>query len=352
MATKSYPEFTNLAKLWAGHKSYPSSALSGIVGDLAHKLRGGFHISRSDQPATNYSVIRPLDKAGNGPDDAASAIDMTMDRHDMIRCSKAVREVFQNRQDPRRKYVNAINGWTGSGDAVRWDFDANTASYATPDHKWHVHAEVHRRFVRDPAALDAVLSILIAESLENYKKRTTGSMPEKKPATPVVLERTVKPAVSNADALKIIREMPKLEQGNKGEFVQRYQRLVKIFGYDLTPDGNFGPVTKQTTVALQKKLKRKEDGVVDLTIWCALLFATTNGKIATFPTLRRGDNNAYVKRVQALVGMWGEKVPLTGFFGPDTENAVRWSQTRIGIKSDGIVGFETLIPLMLARKQL
>lgn len=347
MATKSYPEFTNMAKTWAAHNAFPSSALSGIVGDLAHRLRGGFHISRADQPQTNYSVIRPLDKTGNGPDDAAAGIDMTMSRADMIKCSRSVKIVYSDKQDPRRKYVNAINGWLGDGDATRWDFDANTATYATPDHKWHIHVEIHRKFVRDPAALDAVLSILVGESSADYKKRTTMPTPDKP-----VLERTAKPALQNSEILKIIREVPKLEQGNKGEFVERYQRLLKIFGHTVTPYGNFGPLTKQTTISLQKTLKRKEDGVVDLTIWCALLFATTNGKIATFPVLRKGDKNAYVKRVQALVGLWGFNMELDGDFGQKTENAVKAVQQQVGIKVDGIVGIDTLIPLMLARKKL
>jgi peptidoglycan hydrolase-like protein with peptidoglycan-binding domain len=54
------------------------------------------------------------------------------------------------------------------------------------------------------------------------------------------------------------------------------------------------------------------------------------------PTLRRPDNNTFVKSLQALLG-----VQADGFFGPKTEAAVREFQRQRGLVPDGIVGPRT-----------
>jgi hypothetical protein len=160
MATLSTSNLNWLANEW--EKLYSSAVLSGIVGDLAHKRRGGYHISRQDQPSTNYSVSRPDDKLG--PSDRASAIDMTMSTADMIKCHKRLRACFQNRaKDPRTKYINAWNGWDGQGDAGRYDVVTGNVGTATPDHKGHIHLEIRRRYVNDRKAMEAILSMLKGE---------------------------------------------------------------------------------------------------------------------------------------------------------------------------------------------
>src|SRR5689334_17843212 len=121
MATNATTELKWLAAEWK--KLYKSAVFSGIVGDQAHAARGGYHISREDQPSTNYSVTRPDDKTGRA--DAASAIDMSMDVQDMRTCTARLIVLFANASDPRRKYVNAFNGWNGSGSAKRYDIVAH-----------------------------------------------------------------------------------------------------------------------------------------------------------------------------------------------------------------------------------
>jgi hypothetical protein len=167
VATRSTPQLDRLAREWEA--MYPSAQHSGTVGDLAHKLGGGYHISREDQPANNYSVVRPDDRPGSGPNWAASAIDMTMNERDMKLCSSRLRNLFAAVGDPRRKFLNAFNGWLGSGDAQRWDFYAGTISWATPDHKWHVHLEIRRRYVESDEMVTAVLSALAGTTLAALK---------------------------------------------------------------------------------------------------------------------------------------------------------------------------------------
>ncbi len=179
MATLSTSSLNWLANEW--EKVYKTAVLSGIVGDLAHKKRGGYHISRQDQPSGNYSVVRADDKPGNGPSDRASAIDMTMSTSDMIKCHTRLREIWKNRaNDPRMKYINAWNGWDGSGDAGRYDVVKGTVGTATADHKWHIHLEIRRKYVNDMNAMRAILSMLKGETLQQYQGV---SSPASKPQT-------------------------------------------------------------------------------------------------------------------------------------------------------------------------
>jgi len=168
MTTKAHATTRYIASNWESY--YPSAVLSGIVGDPAHQARGGYHISIEDQSSTNYSVIRPDDKAppGKWPRDLAAAIDMSMNTRDMTLCSDRLWWVWNDVTDPRRIYLNAFNGWFGSGDAKRYDFVTKGISITTPDHKWHVHGEIRRKYVEDMVAADAILSALRGETKEQY----------------------------------------------------------------------------------------------------------------------------------------------------------------------------------------
>jgi hypothetical protein len=133
---------------------------SGIVGDTRHRLEGGYHISRMDQSATNYSCVRPDDKGG--PSDTASAIDMTFSlTADLVACHKRLRAVWERRTThPLARYINAFNGWDGVGGAGRYDMVSGTVTGATADHKSHIHLELRRRYSDDWAAAVALRPLL------------------------------------------------------------------------------------------------------------------------------------------------------------------------------------------------
>lgn len=162
MATAAPSQVVYLANEW--EKLYSSAVISGIVGDRAHAIRGGYHISIEDQPSTNYSVIRPDDKAppGNWPRNMASAVDMTLSLNDMKKCHARLKAAWAA-NDVRMKYINAWNGWDGNGSPGRYDVVKHTVSTASDDHKWHVHLEVRRKYVNDRTAMNAILSILAGE---------------------------------------------------------------------------------------------------------------------------------------------------------------------------------------------
>lgn len=169
MTTKAHPLTMGIAQEWETY--YGSAVFSGIVGDLVHQANGGYHISIQDQPSTNYSVVRPDDKAppGTWPRDYASGIDMSMNSRDMAVCSNRLWDVWNDTTDPRRQYLNGFNGWfNDGGPAKRYDFVTQKISTSTPDHKWHVHLEIRRRYVTSAEAAKAILSILRGETKQQY----------------------------------------------------------------------------------------------------------------------------------------------------------------------------------------
>lgn len=156
---------------WEHNCGYASAVFSGFEPDAAHKKSGGYHCSVTDLRAygnqNDYSNTRADDKDLNV--EYGSAIDMSMSPADMVKCHGRVRAVFDDRSDPRRQYINAINTYDGSGDAVRLDFAANTASFASADHKWHNHGETRRRWNTDMTAARAMASVLRGDTKEQYQ---------------------------------------------------------------------------------------------------------------------------------------------------------------------------------------
>lgn len=243
MSTVATSQLTMLAKKWEDECGLPSAVCSGIVGDLAHRLRGGYHISRQDNPQGNYSITRPDDRTG-GLSNAAAAIDMSMSKADMITCTRRLVSIYDNANDPRRKFFNGFNGWLGSGDASRWDLYAGTRKYATKDHKWHVHLEIRRRFTTDDFAMSAVLSGLKGQSVAQYM----GVM--KPPAYPGYVikrnDRQTKPDLNLRKWQRRMRDRGWTSIGlADGYFGAKTQGVVRRFQQDckVPVDGEIGPVT-------------------------------------------------------------------------------------------------------------
>lgn len=232
---------------------YASAVFSGIVGDMAHRLEGGYHISLEDQSSGNYSCVRLDDAAppGDWPRNLAAAIDMSMNSSDMATASRRVEAVWANPADTRRKYFNCINGWLGSGDAVRWDFVTGKKSYASPDHKWHTHSEIRRRYVNDPMARKALVSMYAGESHDQWLA-SIGQAPPPPPA-----ERQLKRELS-------YNGVP--AQMMYGDDVVEVQRKLKInyrsYGGWLAIDGWYGNDTKGVVTEFQRRAGLSVDGIV------------------------------------------------------------------------------------------
>lgn len=207
---------------------YASAILSGIVPDGRHLANGGYHCSVEDlrqfHNQDDYSNSRTDDRNFNIQ--YGAALDVTMSAADMKRHYKRVHAVWKDMSDPRRKYLNCVNTWDGTGDAVRLDFVANVAKYASPDHKWHVHAEVRRRYLLDPKAARAVLSVFAGESKAAWIAREDPPPVVVKPPVPSVkppVKTPARPKVHNPGSRELSYTPGKtVLKGADVAFVQRF----------------------------------------------------------------------------------------------------------------------------------
>jgi LysM repeat protein len=181
-----------------------SAVMAGIVPDRRHLDSGGYHVCLRDlrkygnfgDYSSSSALDRPpkVSKSGEG---YSCAYDIGMSKPDMIKTHASVKKVHGDKTDPRRKYVNAINCWDGSGDAQRFNFQTGKVGYASPGHKTHVHGDAPRCYM-DPdhpehaKAARAHASILTGESRAEWTVRE-----EPKPAG--------KPAVKPKPTTRLIR---------------------------------------------------------------------------------------------------------------------------------------------------
>lgn len=291
MSTVATDQIKTLARKWETDCGYRSARCSGIIGDDAHRRRGGYHIARRLNPAGNYSIVRPQDRGGCGPDDASTAVDMTMSTADMILCTTRLAAVHNSTTDPRRKYLNAFNGWTGTGDARRYDVYARRTMYASPDHKWHVHLEIRRIYATSWTATNAILSILRGETAAEYLT-SIGVVPEQAP--PVVMPPKPgppKPAVAapaapapgrTAPAAPPVKAAPvrpkppaypgRVMRRNTSTAIdhdlRKWQQRMRERGWkSVTADGLFGPKTESAVRRFQGACKVPVDGRIGPQTW-------------------------------------------------------------------------------------
>jgi hypothetical protein len=262
--TVAYAEMKECAEGF--RKIFRSAVCSGIVGDRAHQRRGSYHCGRKFCPPGHYSIVRPDDKAGQGPDDGSSAIDMTMSAADMKLATQRVAAAWADKADPRRKYLNAVNGWLGSGDATRFDFVAGTKKRATDDHKWHMHLEQRRRWIRDETANAACWSILRGESVATWLRSRGVIVPARpasaKPVSPSTVVLRPPPYPGHA-----LRRNDKQRVADPA--VRAWQSRMIARGWtSIGPaDGFAGKKFEQVARAWQKSIRLPVDGVVGPQTW-------------------------------------------------------------------------------------
>ena len=65
--------------------------------------------------------------------------------------------------------------------------------------------------------------------------------------------------------------LPTLRMGDKGEYVKNLQLLMNMKGYSLTPDGDFGVLTRAAVKNFQRTQKLTDDGIVGPKTWEKLI---------------------------------------------------------------------------------
>src|SRR5688572_19118976 len=130
-------------------------------------------------------------------------------------------------------------------------------------------------------------------------------------------------AVTQAQA-----EWPTYKIGDDGPEVRAIQYLLIAHGYNLNPDGIFGPITQTQVENFQTDNNLSEDIIVGPETWQKLIIQVAQGK--TGPEVRAVQN--------LLKNKFGYNINVDGIFGLDTKNAVIQFQNSVGIDDDGIVG--------------
>jgi peptidoglycan hydrolase-like protein with peptidoglycan-binding domain len=242
------------------HKSgLKSAVLSGMVPDRAHLENGGYHCSvedlRKHGNGRDYSNVQPDDRDFNIK--YGAAIDVSMNKADMIKVYQRVYRVWKDKTDPRRKYINCVNVWDGSGHPVRLNFVTNKASKANWSHSWHVHDEFRRRYLLDPKAARAHISMFAGESKATWisREEKPGTKPVASPVKPVI-----KPVVKHAPGSRVLAYVPgkPVLSVDDVSYVQRFlgpERAGKA-------DGVFGARTRAAVAWYQRMRGLKADGVV------------------------------------------------------------------------------------------
>lgn len=260
--TQAYPLVRQLAEGW--EKLYPSATCSGIIGDRAHQERGGYHIGRAFQSTSNYSVVRVDDRQGMGPGDASAGIDMSMSTKDMILCTKRLQAVWANPNDPRRKYLNAFNGWLGKGNAIRFDVVRRSTEYASPDHKWHIHLEIRRRWILTRTMVIAVLSALAGESIAAYLKEVGVTA---QPVQPAGKTATAKGPQVPAYPGRVLQRNDRQARPDPALKTWQLRMIARGWASIGKADGMFGARTEDVTKRFQATCRLQPDGKIGPATW-------------------------------------------------------------------------------------
>lgn len=145
--------------LWADvQKAIPSAVLSGIVGDAAHSF--GYHLSRQELPASDYSVQLTLDK--RGASDCASALDISLSPSLMQTCTRRLLTAAKA-GDPRLKGLREFCGTLNGADTYPWDLSTNTSEGVNSwdnSHLWHIHLSFFRAYADDYTTLAPIAQVL------------------------------------------------------------------------------------------------------------------------------------------------------------------------------------------------
>jgi hypothetical protein len=247
--------------LWAKfHKAEPKARLGGI---LARKP--GYHNSRDHLPADDYSV-RQFSVDRTGPKDEGAGIDITFpdaqggNYATIAKYSKRLMAAGKAR-DPRTVYMREFFGNTDSDrDVEGYDFSKERPSSSDKSHLWHIHISIHRAYINSTTAMEAILSILLGETVAQWNARHNVDVtrPVEAPGTKSV---PFPGPCSNPYRLS-----------NKGPYggVRQIQDALKRAGYKVTVDGFFGPRTEQAVRRFQDAAGLQVDGLVGCKTWARL----------------------------------------------------------------------------------
>ena len=144
---------------------------------------------------------------------------------------------------------------------------------------------------------------------------------------------------------RLMSQVPEVKMGDRGSLVEALQQRLTELGYfNGLVTGYFGEITEAAVIQFQNDHGLNPDGIVGS--------GTTNSLRKAGPrenqrrnnplTLEEGDQGPAVETLQNQLTTLGYyDGPITGYFGPLTENALIRFQTDKGLVADGVVGNAT-----------
>ena len=151
-----------------------------------------------------------------------------------------------------------------------------------------------------------------------------------------------------------------LTLGCCGNDVKWLQAALKRLGYTASIDGEFGPRTKSSLVAMQTAYGLVADGICDSVtrdrIRGLLAGVSTGGSSGgtsgSYPeptrVLRLGDSGDDVRWLQSALKRNGFEMNVTGYFGTNTQANLISFQQQNGLSPDGLCGPATVAKLKTA----
>lgn len=134
----------------------------------------------------------------------------------------------------------------------------------------------------------------------------------------------------------------RLQLGDRGAGVEELQRRLQTRGYYYGEiDGVFGQETQNAVIQLQRDAGLSQTGVMD-----AQAYAALDGSTSPTPDvgngLQLGDQNSRVADLQQQLNRIGYLLPVTGYFGTQTQQAVLSFQQSRSLPATGNADPETL----------
>lgn len=122
----------------------------------------------------------------------------------------------------------------------------------------------------------------------------------------------------------------RIDPGAGGKTVVAIQHLMTQRGYELVPDGDYGPVSVSAVKQFQAAQGLIDDGQVGPQTWPHLVYS-----------LSEGDGGSHVRALQVMLNKHSAGLLVDGDFGSVTDSAVRSYQSANRLYVDGLAGQKT-----------
>lgn len=136
--------------------------------------------------------------------------------------------------------------------------------------------------------------------------------------------------------------MDAIETNDKGAAVEDVQRRLRVLGYDVKVDGEYGKLTQEAVREFREAEGLPDGDSVDSRTWSSLVDASFSlGDRMLYlrmPYFHGGDVSALQRILEVLGFISGGS---DGIFGAHTERALRDFQASVGLIDDGIAGDST-----------